>query len=868
MGNKLVIVESPAKARTIAGILGKEYTLMASMGHVRDLPKNSIGVDVKNNFTPKYVATKSKTITALKKAAKDADEIYLATDPDREGEAIAWHLKEVLSEKSKAKFSRVEFHEITKTAIQKAFKKTKDIDVKLVDSQQARRILDRLVGYQVSPLLWSRIQRNISAGRVQSVTLRMICEREREILAFDPKEYWNFSADFLWKDDQTKNYSAKLLQVNGKKAEIPNQETAEKIFEDITNSQICRINEAKQEIVQKRAPAPFITSTLQQTAGTNLRFSSNRTMQIAQQLYEGIAINNEQTGGLITYMRTDSFTLSQEAINKCRGFISETYGEKFVPSKPNYFKNKSTAQEAHEAIRPTNVFKTPEAVKNHLSTEQYNLYKLIWNRFVACQMAPAQVSRTTIDTKIDCIETQEVMNNRSAAFISNLDNKNINPDLSGKNTYLFRTLSSVTIFQGFEIVLRANKEDASGPSFLTEIKKDDPSTLSKLNKEQKFTEPPPRFTEPSLIRELEANGIGRPSTYASIIITILKRQYVNKEKGKLKPTELGFKVNDYLVEFLEALFNVGFTAKMESKLDDVEEGKELWTNMLSEFYKQFLEWLDNAKYKEAPDQDKVSALFSVIEEISKWETPAQKTPRGKNDKTFVESLKTQFDKNKKLSKKQWDALLKVAIKYTEQISQLSKTAEEFNFTDEISEIKELLNNQEKARAEKEKENGPVTEKMTEAINSLSENSIKEFAFNNSFRFSEEKFFTSLIKRAKQQQPFSIKQQNVFCRIIISNKEKIPNYDELKNILGYSEEDFQKAAGNKPVDESKHKEITDLLSKFENFENWAEPQKKGKRTFNDKDFYSSLKKQFEARKQLSPKQVFALKKLTTKYFDSK
>jgi DNA topoisomerase I len=839
MSKKLVIVESPAKARTIAGILGDEYTIMASMGHVRDLPKNSIGVDVNNNFNPKYVATKSKTITELKKVAKGADEIYLATDPDREGEAIAWHLQEVLSQKSKAKFSRIEFHEITKTAILKAFEKPKDVDLDLVDSQQARRILDRLVGYQVSPLLWSRIQRNISAGRVQSVALRVVCERERDILSFEPKEYWNFAADFLWKNVAGKKYSAKLLKVNGKKVEIGNQEEVEAVFSEIDNSQICEIGEAKQEVVQKRASAPFITSTLQQSAGTNLRFTANRTMQIAQQLYEGVAIENDQTVGLITYMRTDSFTLSQEAINKCRGFIVESFGEKFQPSKPNYYKNKSNAQEAHEAIRPTNVFRTPESVKDYLTTEQYNLYRLIWNRFVACQMSPAQVSKTTIDTKIE-------------------GEKN--------NTYIFRTISNVTLFSGFEKVLRANKEEISGPVFLTEIKKNDSSTLLELNNEQKFTDPPSRFSEPSLIRELESNGIGRPSTYASIINTIQKRQYAEKEKGKLKPTDLGFNVNDYLVEFLEALFNVGFTAEMENKLDAVEAGKESWTSMLDEFYQQFQEWLDAAKYKEAPDVDKVAAVFKCIDSIDNWEVQEAKTPRAKNDKTFVASIKKQFEKNNKLSKKQWDSLLKVAIKYSDQISDFVEVAAKFNFAEDVSEIKEVMIQEEKAKIEKQKEYGAVTEKMINAINLLSEESINEFTFNNSFRFSEETFFNSLIKRAKQKQTFTDKQQNVFCRIIMGNKDKISNFDDLKEALGFSEEDFQNNAGGKPIDESKVKEITDLLMKFDDFAGWAEPQKKGRRTFNDKDFFSSLKKQFAIKKQLSVKQVFALKKLVTKYFE--
>ncbi|MCF7790837.1 MAG: type I DNA topoisomerase [Victivallales bacterium] len=837
MGNKLVIVESPAKARTISRILGNNYNLLASMGHVRDLPKNSFGVEINNKFSPKYIISNTKALNSLKKASENADEIYLATDPDREGEAIAWHLKETLSQKTDAEFNRVEFHEITKNAIKNAFNAPRDIDKNLVDSQQARRILDRLVGYQVSPLLWSRIKRNISAGRVQSVALRMICEREQEILSFIPKEYWNFTADFLWKNDNTKKYSSRLFHINGKKTEINNKDEAEKIHHSLENSNLCSIKNIKKEIVRKKSPAPFITSTLQQTAGTTLRFNAGKTMQIAQQLYEG----TEQSSGLITYMRTDSFTLSKEAVNKCRNFIAESIGNDFVPKKPNFFKNKSNAQEAHEAIRPTNVYNTPESVKDYLSNDQYNLYRLIWERFVACQMAPAKVSRTTVDTLLTGTDNTE---------------------------YTFRTVSSVTVFPGYEKLLNTKKDkNESGPEFLTEIQNGDPASPDKISKEQKFTEPPPRYTEPSLIKELEANGIGRPSTYATIISTIQKRKYTVKEKGKLKPTELGFNVNNFLIEHLDSLFNVSFTAKMEKKLDKIEEGNENWTDMLQEFYNRFIKWLDSAKYKEAPEEEKVKALLEKLDKIKRWDPPskASSSTRAKNDKTFLTSLKKQFDKNGKLSKKQWESLLMLSVKYIDQIPELPEISEKFNFTEDFHRIKKQFEEKKKLNEKKAEENKEITEKMTKAINSLKDEEIKNFLFNNSYRFKEEDFFNSLKVRTKQNLPFTDKQEKVFCRILFNNKDKISNFDEIKNILQINEEDYGSNGKTSPEEKSRNEEIEQLLSNFENFSGWAKPEKKGKRTYDDKTFYDSLLKQYQSKKKLSPKQLYALKKLASKYF---
>ncbi len=842
--NKLVIVESPAKARTIGRILGNDYNLMASMGHVRDLPERSLGVDVKNNFTPEYTVTRSNTMKTLNSAAKNAGEIYLATDPDREGEAIAWHLKEVLSKKSKADFSRVEFHEITRNAINKAFETPREIDFNLVDSQQARRILDRLVGYQISPLLWSRIEKGISAGRVQSVALRIVCEREREIQNFVPQEYWNFTADLLWKNDERNLYTGKLQRINDKKAEIPSQEFADKIYNEIIESKQFVVDSVKIEPVRRNAPPPFITSTLQQAAGAYLRFAANRTMRVAQQLYEGI--DGGETGGLITYMRTDSFTISTEAQNNCKEFILKNYGSRFVPQKPNRFKNKSSAQEAHEAIRPTDVNLMPSEAAKFLDKDQANLYKLVWKRFVASQMSPAEYTRTSVDS-----------------VITPKDDK-----------YTFRTTASVMDFPGYTKVTddktvedRKKEVEAAAPDFLKIMQKGDSSLLNKLDREQKFTEPPPRYSEPSLIKELEANGIGRPSTYATIVNTIQKRKYVIKEKGKLIPEELGFKVNDYLVSSLPDLFDIGFTADMENRLDDIETGQEHWTEMLQKFYKELSHWVDLAKYKSAPEKEKVTQLLKLLENVKEWAAPEKRGRRTYDDKKFFASVQKQFDKNGKLSEKQWIASLKLAIKYADQIQGLENVATEYMFLEKINEIKTQLAEEEKERKKLLKENAEGAQKLAGVLKNF-EN--VNFPKIEGAGFSEKEFVNSLKSRAEDSKALTPKQQKVLARIAISYKNEIKNFSEVASFLSISEEEIN-SAGNKKessaVESGENTEVSELLSKFSNFEEWNEPVKKGRRVYDDRAFYESLKNQFTKKKNLSYKQIAALKRLVSKYFDS-
>ncbi|MCP4177092.1 MAG: type I DNA topoisomerase [bacterium] len=833
-GNKkLVIVESPAKARSIGRILGSDYILMASMGHVRDLPQKTLGVDVSKNFKPEYKNTKSTIIKDLTEAAKKADTIYLATDPDREGEAIAWHLQELLKKKTDGEFERVEFHEITKNAIKKAFESTCDINKDLVDSQQARRILDRLVGYQVSPLLWSQVKRNISAGRVQSVALRIVCEREREILSFVPKEYWNFSADLLWKNESDKLFTTKLVLINNKKVDITNKKQADEIYNTIKSEKALTVKSSKTEKVKKHAPPPFITSTLQQAAGSALRFPANKTMQVAQQLYEGMDLGNNDISGLITYMRTDSFTISKDAQEQCRNYIKESYGENYIPLKPNIYKNKSTAQEAHEAIRPTDITRTPKSMLTKLNKDQFSLYNLIWTRFLASQMIAANISKSTVDSAVKVND----------------------------NEYIFRAISTTTVFPGFSKVLGSANQDnnKNKPDFLYKIEQGDSCTLDSLSHEQKFTEPPPRYTEPSLIKELEANGIGRPSTYATIVNTIQNRKYVLKEKGKLIPEDLGFKVNDYLVKTLPDLFNIGFTAEMENELDKVEDGDEVWSNMLQIFYDHFSKWLQDAKYNSAPAEEKVTNLFDILNKVKEWAPAEKKGTRTYNDQRFYSSIVKQHDKNSKLTSKQWESLLKLALKYEDQLPELNSLAEKHKFASEITDLKEDIKLKE---IEKEKNNEEISEKLKnfKAAFKL----FDDVKFDKENSFNEESFVKSLSDQVEAGRNLSSKQLYVLKKIGIANKDTMSNFTDFTDLLGISETEITTINSMNNVDNEKKEEIEKFIKLLDNINSWDEPTQKGKRKFDDKSFYTSLKKQFESKKNLSPKQYYALKKLVSKY----
>ena len=565
MGKSLIIVESPAKARTITKFLGKDFVVKASVGHIKDLPKTKLGVDVEHGFEPHYIMIrgKKKIITELKKAGKAATEIYLAPDPDREGEAIAWHIAEVLADKKK-KIYRVLIHEITPRAVADALKNHRELRESLYRAQQARRILDRLVGYKISPLLWQKVKRGLSAGRVQSVALKLICDREREVKAFIPQEYWSITAQ-LQHPQKPPAFEAKLTQIKEQKIQINNEEEAQKITDGLRGKQFVVADIAKKE--KKRHPSPpFITSTLQQEASRKLRFSAKKTMFIAQQLYEGIDLGEWGQVGLITYMRTDSVRLSQDAVKEVRELIRKQFGEEYLPEKPHFYKSRASAQEAHEAIRPTSLDMPPEKVKGFLTPDQRSLYKLIWDRFLACQMRSAIFDQTTIKIKAD--------------------------------DHLFIATGSVMKFAGFTAVYVEGKDTQEGgeeEGVLPSLNPGDILKLLDLLPKQHFTQPPPPFTESTLVRELEEKGIGRPSTYASILSNIQDKRYVVLIERKFHPTDLGFLVADLLIENFPTIMDVGFTAHMEENLDKIEAEKVPWRQVLEEFYHPFEENLKRAE---------------------------------------------------------------------------------------------------------------------------------------------------------------------------------------------------------------------------------------------------------------------------------
>ena len=576
MAKALVIVESPAKAKTINKYLGKQYVVKASLGHIKDLPKRDLAVDVDHGFRPKYevIEGKKKLIQELRDAAKKVESIYLAADPDREGEAICWHLQEELKPKTKDGASpqvfRVMFNEITKNSIQKAFEKPTAVNINLVDAQQARRVLDRLVGYKISPLLWDKVRRGLSAGRVQTVAVRLIVEREREVRAFQTQEYWTLDANLAGKKPPA--FDARLIRRGDVAPEIPNEAISNEIVADLEGAKFTVRSVGTKE--KRRNPvAPFITSTLQQEASRKLRFSVKRTMMLAQQLYEGVELGSEGSVGLITYMRTDSTRISDEALTEVRDYIRSKHGQPYLPAAPNSYKSKKGAQDAHEAIRPTSVLRTPDEMAKYLAEDQLKLYRLIWMRFVASQTNPAVFDQTTIDV--------------TSAGKSGLP-------------YVFRATGSVLKFDGFLAIYEEGKdqkdeEDEELKHKLPAVTEGEELKLRTLKPEQHFTEPPPRYTEATLVKKLEADGVGRPSTYASILSTIQEREYVTKEGGKFKPTELGMVVCDLLLESFNDIFDVRYTARMEQELDEIEDGKLDWREAMGEFYERFLRDLENAE---------------------------------------------------------------------------------------------------------------------------------------------------------------------------------------------------------------------------------------------------------------------------------
>ena len=576
-GKHLVVVESPAKAKTIERILGPDYKVMASMGHLRDLPKRTMGVDIENGFTPEYVNStdRANVIKDLQKAANQCCDILLATDPDREGEAISWHLSKLLDVNPEDKV-RIAFHEITPPAIREAIQDPEPIDLDRVDAQQARRVLDRLVGYKLSPWLWRQVYRGLSAGRVQSVATRLICEREEEIRAFVPVEYWSIEA--MYKTEKKESFKAKLTQIDGKDAELHNGEETDTAVKGIEGKE-AEVTAVTKSRKQRKTKPPYTTSTMQQDAVNKLNFSSKKTMMLAQNLYEGVEIPGHGHVGLITYMRTDSTRISDEMIKQVRPYISETYGEDYLPAKPNVFSKSKEAQDAHEAIRPTSLSFPPSALTGILSRDQLRLYTLIWNRFIASQMAP-QIQQSTSAT-LQC------------------------------GIYTLKATGVHVLFDGFTIMQPSKKKDSEESDFLPPLQKGDIVKNTKVNGEQHFTAPPPRYTEASLIKTLEEKGIGRPSTYAPILDTIQKRRYVTKENKQFVPTEVGFKVTELLKKYFEGIINVDFTANLENWLDKIAEGKATYKKVMTDFYKVFAAELASANVEAEKDKKENQEVSDV-----------------------------------------------------------------------------------------------------------------------------------------------------------------------------------------------------------------------------------------------------------------
>jgi len=578
-GKHLVVVESPAKAKTIERILGPDYKVMASKGHLRDLPKKTLGVDIDDGFTPEYVDSveRESVIKDLQKEANRARDVLLATDPDREGEAISWHLSKLL-DVNPADNVRIAFHEITPPAIRAAIAHPGPIDMNRVDAQQARRVLDRLVGYKLSPWLWKQIYRGLSAGRVQSVATRLICEREEEIRAFNPEEYWTIEG--IYQKEDREKFTAKLIQIDGKEAVISNKETSDQAVAEIDGKE-AEILSVVKSVKQRKAKPPYTTSTMQQDAVNKLNFPSRRTMAIAQALYEGIEVPGHGHVGLITYMRTDSTRISDEMINQVRPYIESVYGEEYLPPKPNVFAKSKKAQDAHEAIRPTSLLFPPEVLESVLTREQLKLYTLIWNRFIASQMAPQKQQTTTA--------------------------------LLGSGRCVLKATGSRVLFDGFTVMQSAKEKKVEGEDIheLPVLKKGEIVKNVKTEGEQHFTTPPPRYTEASLIKTLEEKGIGRPSTYAPILDTIQKRQYVVKEGKQFVPTEIGFKTTDLLKKYFEGIINVDFTASLESWLDKIADGHATYKKVLTDFYKVFSSELEAANVESEKERKENQVVTDV-----------------------------------------------------------------------------------------------------------------------------------------------------------------------------------------------------------------------------------------------------------------
>ena len=807
MPGKLVIVESPSKAKTINKILGREYLVKSSVGHIRDLPVHKFGVDIKNSFKPEYVIIngKKKVIDELKAAVKISDIIYLAPDPDREGEAIAWHLKEILSKNNKSKeFFRVQYNEVTSRAVKKAFENPGQIDVNRVNAQQARRILDRIVGYKVSPVLWRHINRGLSAGRVQSVALRLVCEREEEIQKFVPEKYWIIEAKVCKLIPPRDPFKIKLMRINNEKSDIKKKEDAGKIKTELERSSL-KVKSVNTRTIFKKPSPPYITSTLQQAGSSYCGFSPKRTMSIAQKLYEGIDLGDGPVG-LITYMRTDSFAIAQDALTTCRDLIKTQFGEEYLPEKPNYYKSRASAQEAHEAIRPTHVLRTPETIKSKLDPSAYKLYKLIWQRFVACQMSSAKIEQRIV--KVEAL-----------------------PQTEQKTVYLFHASASEIKFPGYMKVSGKEKKKDDEVEFLPPLKEGEELECLEWIDEEKQTKPPPRYSESSLVKDLEKNGVGRPSTYAQILSTLHNRDYVKNEKRILIPTQLGIQVNDLLVKTLDDLFDVKFTANMEESLDNIEKGNIEWIKMLEDFYNQFEKWMINTEIPSA-DKDYVLQILDVLTKVKTWTSPVKIGKKHSfSDERFVNSVRKQFQKGEKeISLKQLEALIKVGVHYKNQVQEIETVIRKIGYSDML----------------KSPELQPPVKTTLKKLKLLKEVIIDESTRN---------FIDSLQGRVDRGRCLSEAQRKALNNIVASHASQIKDYENIKHSLDIIDTDVEEDNESDP-----------LLGALSHVKDWKEPVTRRKKVFDDKVFYSSLSEQYSRKGFLSIKQREALKKIIRRYGD--
>ena len=816
MAKHLVIVESPAKAKTINKFLGRDYTVKASYGHVRDLPASKLGVDPEQDFQPQYVNSKdkSKVIKELREAAKKCEDVILAPDPDREGEAIAWHLLELLKKdmKGEDKFTRVTYNQITKPAILKAFSEPVHLNMHKVDAQQARRVLDRLVGYGVSPLLWRRIRGGSSAGRVQTVALRLVCEREKEILAFIPETYFVFGAIAAKRDAARETFEVRLHQIDGKKAEIQDGALAGEILDDLQNKAL-KVRSIQTRESKRTAQPPFITSTLQQAASSAFGFQPNRTMSLAQKLYEGVNLGKEEgTTGLITYMRTDSFHLAGEALDEARACILETFGADYLPGKPNFYRSRGAAQEAHEAIRPTDLRRTPDSLRHVLDDNELKLYSLIWKRTLACQMAPARIEQMTVDLSVP----------------------------GTRSEYTFRANASKILFPGYMAAWGRGlgedeeQEDASLPP-LTEGEDLD---VKEWLKEEKQTQPPKRFSEAALIKALEENGVGRPSTYASIVSTLYSREYVERESRSLRPTRTGMEVNDFLIDRLPSLFEVDFTARMEEQLDEIEDGKLPWTDMMRSFHDRLGTWIEEAKAARV-NQDELKTLLSLAGEVSRFNPPSKRGKKTYCDQTFLHEIREAFETGGEVTDRQVDNLRKIVAKYAPQIPSLTpEVMQSLNLAELVEQ--ERINNQ------------PPREETLLKFEMLSGIEFEPPRKVGKKTYDDADFANSLREQVEGGKRLSDNQVRYLDRLVLKYAAQIPDFESRA----------EAAALNSQVEEDH--ESGPLIELLDRIETFAEPTVRGKKTWDDKEFAESLAQQFKARKSLTPRQRSALKKILLKY----